>query len=211
MFLALEQTDMTSLRQGDILSVVPFPIIDDELAILGRPTNELEQPHPTLATIPREHRARQDCFTAQIKMRLGPCAVVSHCCDLELRHGNPNCLAITVARMIPIKASILNDAVKSASLKGNKDPRNIDDPGYIDYFYVEPHPAMGTMEWVVDFGQVSSLPGYEYRRLLARKVLQFDDRTRLKFKIKLASYVGRLTDEEAALGIENPWDDAPAH
>jgi hypothetical protein len=41
--------------------------------------------------------------------------------------------------------------------------------------------------------------------LLSRKILQLLDRERVKFKIKLAAYLGRLTDEEAAVGLENPW------
>jgi hypothetical protein len=113
---------------------------------------------------------------------------------------------ITVARIIPAKRSILNDAVKAASLKANKDPRNIDDRGYIDYFYLEPNGAMANAELVVDFGQISALPSSEYGRLLSKKVLQLADRDRLKFKIKLASYFGRLTDDEEASGMENPWD-----
>jgi hypothetical protein len=207
-FLPVEQIDRTCLRQGDILSAVPFPIIDDELVALGRLNHDrIEIPHPSIITVPREHRGRADCFTGQVKLRLVSCAVISHCCDLELRHGNVNLLMVTVARLIPIKTSILRDPGKIASLRANKDPRNIADPGYIDYFYLEPHEALSSAELVVDFGQMSAVLGSEYTRLLSKKVLQLRDRDRVKFKIKLASYFGRLTDEESALNIENPWED----
>lgn len=112
---------------------------------------------------------------------------------------------VTVARLIPVKTSILNDAEKIGSLRANKDPRNAEDPGYIDYFYLEPNAALNNDQLVVDFGQVSALLGSEYNRLLARKVLQLEDRARMKFKVKLAAYFGRMTDEEYALNIENPW------
>lgn len=198
--------DVGCLRQGDILTAVPFPLVDDELVALGTLDHEsLHPPHPVLTTLPREHRGRTDCFTGQVKMRLVPCAVISHCCDLELRHGNVNLLMVTVARLIPVKTSILNDAEKIGSLRANKDPRNAEDPGYIDYFYLEPNAALNNDQLVVDFGQVSALLGSEYNRLLARKVLQLEDRARMKFKVKLAAYFGRMTDEEYALNIENPW------
>lgn len=58
---------------------------------------------------------------------------------------------------------------------------------------------------MVDFSQISSIPGSEYSNLISRKVLQLLDSERVKFKIKLAAYVGRLTDEEATAGLENPW------
>ena len=99
----------------------------------------------------------------------------------------------------------VQDPARLASLKGNKDPRNTDDSGYIDYFYLPPDAAVAGTEWVVDFSQVTSLPGVDYQHLLRRKVLQLKDRERVKFKIKLAVFLGRLTDEEHELGLENPW------
>jgi hypothetical protein len=83
--------------------------------------------------------------------------------------------------------SAFNHAQKLASLRGNKDPRDSRDQGYIDYFYLEPHGSFRGVENVVDFSQVSSIPGTEYPSLLSRKVLQLLDRERVKFKIKLAA------------------------
>lgn len=95
------------LRQGDILDAVPFPIIDVDAAVLGRIDADagMQIPHPKIVTIPREHRAQQDCFTMQIKTRLSPGAVLSHCCELELRNGKCLLPMIAVARITPIKAS----------------------------------------------------------------------------------------------------------
>jgi len=102
---------------------------------------------------------------------------------------------IAVARLVPVKSSIIKDSDKLASLRANKDPRYQNDSGFLDYFYLSPA-VSGGGEWVVDFSQIASFPGTEYQYLLRRKLLQLSDRERVKFKIKLAVYLGRLTDEE---------------
>jgi hypothetical protein len=112
---------------------------------------------------------------------------------------------ISVARVMAIKETITRDAQKLSSLRANKDPRNQNDPGYLDYFYLQPHVAIENMEWVVDFAQIAPVPATEYQQLLQRKVLQLVDRERVKFKIKLAAYLARLTDEEVVAHLENPW------
>ena len=43
--------------------------------------------------------------------------------------------------------------------------------------------------------------------MLRKKILQIDDRTRVKFKIKLAFTLGRTNDDED--GLENPWQEPP--
>ncbi len=206
MYVSSGNLEKNCLRQGDILDAVPFPIIDVEAAVLGRiDAAGMQIPHPKIVTIPREHRAQQDCFTMQVKTRLSRGAVLSHCCELELRNGKCLLPMIAFARITPVKASTIADAQKLASLRGNKDPRNPQDSGYLDYFYLEAHESLGGIENVVDFSQVSSIPGSEYSSLVSRKLLQLLDRERVKFKIKLAAYLGRLTDEEASAGLENPW------
>ena len=207
MYVSSSELDRNCLRQGDILDAIPFPIVDVDAAVLGRidVSTDIQIPHPKIVTIPREHRAQQDCFTMQVKARLSPGSVLSHCCELELRNGKCLLPMITVARITPVKASTVAHAEKFASLRGNKDPRNPQDAGYLDYFYLQAHESFGAIESVVDFSQVSSIPGSEYSGLINRKVLQLLDRERVKFKIKLAAYLGRLTNEEAAAGLENPW------
>jgi len=201
------QVDRNSLRQGDILTPVPFPVIDAETVVLGKIDGQtrIEIPHPKIVALPREHRGQNDCVTMQIKARLAPCAVISHCCELELRNGKCLLPTISVARIVAVKESIGKDREKASSLKANKDPRIHGDPGYLDYFYLEPTASIGGVECVVDFAQIAPVPGTEYQNLLQRKVLQLVDRERVKFKIKLAAFLGRLTNEEVAAGLENPW------
>jgi hypothetical protein len=208
MYVSPAEMEPNCFRQGDIIQAVPFPIIDGEMSVLSRIDHEgdVRTPHPNVLAIPTEHRNTKDCITAQIKMRLSLGAVLAHCCELELRNGRCLLPTIPVARLIPVKPSISNDESKIASLRGNKDPRNTANPGYIDYFYLAAHERLNNMEWVVDYCQISSIPGTEYATLLRRKILQLSNRDRVKFKIKLAAFMGgRLTEEELGLGLENPW------
>src|SRR5579872_4200584 len=117
MYVAPADMEINTLRQGDILDAVPFPILDAELALLGKidHDNGVQLPHPKIIALPREHRNQKDCVTAQVKMRLSPGAVLAHCCELELRHGKCTMPTIPVARLIPVKPSIAGDLAKIAS------------------------------------------------------------------------------------------------
>jgi len=198
--------DASCLRQGDIISGVPFPVIDADAAILGQidPGFDVSVTRP-LTVIPRTHRNQPNYITMQVKARVEPCIVLAHCCELELRHGKCRLPMITVGRIISVKQSIRQDAAKLVSLQSNKDPRNPEDPAVIDYFYLEPHDLIGGEGCVVDFSQTASIAGTEYESLIRRRVLQLKDRDRVKFKIKLATFLGRVTDDEERAGLENPW------
>lgn len=112
--------------------------------------------------------------------------------------------AFTLARLIPIKKSILADGEKLTSLRLNADPRGAI-PGFIDYFHIASHSRLSGVEWMVDFSQVTSLPNSQFPEILSRKILQMEDLDRVKFKIKLAAYQSRITDEEATAGLKEPW------
>jgi hypothetical protein len=133
------------------------------------------------------------------------CAVLSNCCDLELRNGRVQAYSVALARLRPVSNDIRNDAVRFASLRSNKDPRDPDNAGYIDYFYLEPHGCLEGSDWNVQFNQIVTLPTSDINLLLRKKVIQLDDRTRMKFKIKLAFTFGRANDDELDAGLENPW------
>ena len=209
MYVDAAQVERDCLRQGDVLDVVPFPIYESDSATLGKIDHGsgIEIPYPKIVVIPREHRGQKDCITMQLKARLSPGAVLAHCCELELRNGKCLLPMVAIARLVPLKSSIVKEPEKLASLRANKDPRTPEVTGYLDYFYLSANEAIGSVEWVVDFSQIASIPGAEYQYLLRRKVLQLLDRERVKFKIKLAAYLGRLTDEEHEMGLENPWAD----
>jgi hypothetical protein len=124
---------------------------------------------------------------------------------LELREGKMQAHAVALARLRPISPDIRQNTERFASLRANKDPRDQQDPGYIDYFYLEPHDRLQDSDWVVHYHQIISLPTTDFEILLRKKVLQLDPASRMKFKLKLAFSFGRPNDEEIAAGLENPW------
>jgi len=190
-----QNVDPEGLRQGDILRRVPYPLLEfSQLTILS------EIPSASGESKPRKHKHRDDpnWTTAQMPMRLCDCAVLNQCCDLGQKG---KIRSIGLARIIrPPKVPAEN----AESLRSNRDPR-IPPAGYISYFYLEAHPSMDDEPWVVDFSQIFSVPTSELTELHSRKVLQLDDVSRAKFKIKLATFLGRPTNEEDAAGLCNPW------
>jgi hypothetical protein len=199
--------DMTCLRQGDILDGITFPRLSTaETCVLGRLPPEPSQPTiPHLPALTSTHREDPQWLTAQLPVRLSYCAVMSQCCDLEPRNGKIGIPAFALARLIPVPRQIVEDAQRFASLQSNKDPRVGSDPGYVNLFYIPQRPELGAKDWVVDFNQITSIPGKEFPAILRCKKLQMEDEWRVKFKIKLATALARLTHEEREAGLENPW------
>jgi hypothetical protein len=206
MFIADADKERTCLRQGDVLEAIPFPILDSKaISVLGKIHEEKTQfPIPQISPVLQNHREDPHYFLGQVKMRLCYCAVTSHCCELEPRNEKLIAASFSVARLIHVKKSILSDSSKLDSLKANKNPIG-GDPGYLDYFYIGVHEKMGTESWMVDYSQIISIPNTEFPGILRKKILQMQNRDRVKFKIKLATYLSRITDEEDNAGLRMPW------
>ena len=114
-----------------------------------------------------------------------------------------------LARLVPIPVGIERDANNLESLKANRNPLDpVGGPGHINRFYIEPHELLEGREWIVDYNQVLSMPSQDFPKILKRKILQMDDDSRIRFKIKLAASFGRLSSEEEASG--HPWLNGPA-
>ena len=58
------------------------------------------------------------------------------------------------------------------------DPRDPQNPGYVNPFYIESRPELDLIDWVVDYNQVFSVPREEFPEILRNKALQLDDRAR---------------------------------
>ena len=194
--------DLTYLRQGDILANIPFPqLATERTAFLGRASihrvGDLTfSPHSSvIRDLPM--------YTCQFEARIGFAAVISQCCDLEPREGNRIAQpAIAVARLVPIPRSIRADVSQFAKLCSNSDPR-VEGAGFLSLFYVPPHDRLLGQDWVIDFGQLFSMPSSEFPAILQRKVLQMNDDFRVRFKVRLSSSFARFTEEELAL--QHPW------
>ena len=201
----VEVADATCLRQGDILEGIPFPRLSlNEIQFLAA-AEGVQSAVPTVIAKTHTHRDDQSWLTAQIPVRLSFFAVLSQCCDLESRNGQILMPTFSLGRLVPIPKGIASDAQRLASARANKDPRVTVDPGYVNYFHIPNNARLDGKEWLVDYNQTIAIPGREFPSILSRKILQMDERTRVKFKIKLAACLARLTNEERAAGLENPW------
>lgn len=206
--------DAASLRQGDILAGIPFPLLEhNKTHILGCAREAYDfSGLPELRCQTQTHRNDAEWVVLQALAKYGFCAVISHCCDLEPRAGGKVLAnAINFARLRPVAPDIRNNAARFASLRSNGDPRNLDTPVYIDRFYLESHADLNASDWIVYYNQIVTIPvtPEDVAILLAKKVLQLDDLTRVKFKLKLGFSFGRVTDDEVNAGLANPWAELP--
>jgi hypothetical protein len=162
---------------------------------------------PPISATTRQHRDDRQWTTGVAPIRFGFCAVLSNCCDLEPRNGKVQTQAVNLARLRPITIDIRNTPERFNSLIANKDPRDSENPGYIEYFYLEPHELLQGQDWKVHYNQVVTLPTTDITILLRKKILQLDDRSRVKFKVKLGFMLMRINEAERKLGLENPWEE----
>lgn len=208
MFLQDADMERDRLRQGDILARIPFPLLETEkLTVLGQiQPGGADLPYPVINTRLHRHREDPHFFWGQLPLRMSLCAVLSNCCEVEPRHGKLLQPAFVVARLIPIKDSILNDSEKLESLRANRDPRGATpNRGYMDYFYIQACPRLDNKEWMVDFSQVFSIPNTNFPQILNQKILQMEPLHRVRFKIKAAVYFGRIADDEATARFHELW------
>jgi hypothetical protein len=199
--------DIASLRQGDILEGVPFPLLEtSRIQLLGDIENDQDfTTAPPLTPKLHKHRDDPNWTTAVCPVRFGCCAVLSNCCDLEPRGGKVLTPAVVLARLRPITSDARRNPTMFESLKANRDPRDRENPGFIDQFYLEPHELLAGQDWKVQFNQTLCLPTTDITLLLKKKILQLDNRTRMKFKIKLGFTFARANNDELDAGLENPW------
>jgi hypothetical protein len=198
----IDVADLRSLRQGDILANIPFPqLITLKTAFLS--TASIEKIGPLTFSPSVETSRNAPMYTCQVQARIGFAAVISQCCDLEPREGNRITQpTIAVVRLVTIPDKIFKDSAALSALRDNSDPR-IPGTRFLNLFHIPVHARIDNREWMVDFGQVFSIPSSEFPAILDRKVLQMDDDTRIRFKIRLTASFARFTEEEFAL--HHPW------
>lgn len=207
MFVDDAQMQSDSWRQGDIVAGVPVPLfegIDKLLGLANVRSGESYFTTPSVEFEPVPHWNDPHYFSAaRVKVRLSYCAVLSNCCSLEVRTGKLQLQSITFARLMPVDPNLRKDEYLWERIKANGDPRT--EPHALRYFYISPDERLENKEWLVDFSQILSLPKPAFKEALKRKILQMDDRTRVKFKIRAGWYIARLNEEEKQAGLDKPW------
>lgn len=210
MFVERSQWKPNELRQGDVLAGVPFPyasLLQQQLIGELTPKKHLDFP----AIVAKMHgisagSQEASFFTGQAPMKLSFCAVLTQCCELVPNtKGKINFVqTISVCRLTTLTAAMKNDPDKLLAIRSNSDPRKAG--GYKNYFFYGAGLELGPEELMADFSQTACIPSREFPDAMASKVLQLDDRSRMKFKIKLGVFNAKPTDEEVAANIhEDPW------
>lgn len=199
------------LRQGDVLAGVPFPFTSVlQHHFLGGLNVNGPRDFPQLVANMHGLSSEsndQTFFTGQVAMKLSFCAVMTQCCELVCNaKGKLKFVqAVSLCRLIPLTAAMRSSQEKLMAIQTNPDIRK--GQGYKNYFYYgAPAELGGKEELMADFSQTTCVPSREFPEALSLRVLQLDDRTRMKFKLKLGFFNASPTDEEIAQGIqEDPW------
>jgi hypothetical protein len=197
----VENPDMTTLRQGDVISDVLFPLVrvDKPTVFLGtysRITGRLEP-------IVEETRRTQYQY-AQVGATFSLAAVFSQDCDVDNRQEHPP-PAFLLCRVMQIWDSLLRSP-GYASLQENIDPYGEGRPYYQLYYLGEIPEHDGV--FLADYSQVITVSWADYRHILGRKLSEMDKVARSKFRVKAGAHIGRPSAEEIADGIADPWHPA---
>ncbi|HEV7673283.1 MAG TPA: hypothetical protein VGQ12_02005 [Candidatus Angelobacter sp.] len=192
--------DTSTLRQGDIIAEMPFPLVrlDRKTRFWGTYVREsggrvdLEAETETFRSRP--------WMLAQVHAAISFCAVLSQCCDVAAAQDHPP-PAFLLCRLVPVNDGMRKNPSAYSTLKENIDPWGTGRP-FFSLFYVG-MPAALDKEYVADYGQVMTVVWSDYGAVLRRKILQMDDLNRAKFRIKASAHIGRVAKEDEGIGY--PW------
>jgi hypothetical protein len=200
-----QKTDPTTLRQGDIITDVVFPLarMDSPTLLLGV-HKEGTGENVTLAG-KTEQIGRSHYLLGQIHVVSGLCAVLSQCCDVDSKQDPPP-PSLLLCRVLQVPEG-LRRSKQFEALKANVDPYGTERPHY-RLFYLGNLPDFPD-EYLVDYGLCMTVAWRDYNQVLRRKILEMDDLTRSKFRVKAGAYFGRATSEEVTAGIADPWHTLP--
>ena len=194
--------DPPSLRQGDVIADVFFPLtkpgILRYLAMYKAGSGAEVKLEPVIEVPPGSKRRYLQAISHGA---IGHGAVISQCCDLDRKHPKTS---LSLCRLVPFeRGKYRNENV----LVDNIDPWGPENPYFQFFYYGE---IDGLEGWyMADFGLLTSFGWSDYEIILAKKVHQLDDINRNKFRVKVGAFFGRPTAEDRAAGLANPFNVVP--
>lgn len=195
---ALQHDNPPSLRQGDILSNMFFPLARPAMVRhLGtyRSGSGTDINLDPFVDTPKGSIKQYLQSLAHGVIAHG--AVLSQCCDLDKKHPRTS---FSLCRLILFEPTRYRNV---EALIGNIDPYGTVNPHFQFFYFGQVHGLTG--EYLSDFGLLTSLPWADYDLALNQKVCQLDDLNRNKFRVKAGAFFGRPMDEDVAKGMANPW------
>lgn len=197
----ITEADNTTLRQGDIIADITFPLPRTEgVTFLGtHKRGKGEYLEPAVHTI---GKAKTQWLTGQIDVAISFCAVLGQCCEVDRSQNRPP-PSFVLCRLVDVPDGIRKRPELYGTLTENVNPYGSGRPFY-QLFFISLHPSL-SKEYVADYGQAMSVRWGDYDTVLRRKILQMDDVNRAKFRVKAGAFFGRPTLEEIDAGIADPW------
>jgi hypothetical protein len=185
MYLAPQELDSMSLRQGDIISNVHLLGAINLNGI--EYTSNLEQ-KPT-------------AWSVRNSPTLGLAAVLSHSCEIA-RENNIKVTSVILAPLRDLNSASEKDRVEE--LKNSNLITEATTATYLKYFYLEPHELLPAFPAgsVIDFSKLFSVRNNCYDLLLRNKILQLSDVSADAMSLKLALYFHRRQEPKTEAAVK---------
>lgn len=199
--------DPTSLKQGDIVRDIIFPIARiDNSRILSKATGTAAGRVTVEAVV--DGTPERPHLAVQVQGNHVPCAVLSQCCDVEPKQSPPP-HSFVLCRLSPVPKSITRHRASLEMLRANVDPYG-EGKAFTQLFWFGAVPGLDG-EFMADFAQVMTVSWNDYDQVLGRKIAELDDLHRAMFRVKAGGHFGRAAAEDVAAGYGDPYTptDAP--
>ncbi len=192
-----------TLRQGDIIANVFFPLTRPELlrylSTYSSGSGEGVRVDPYIE-VPAGSRKRYAQSISHGVVAHG--TILSQCCDLDKKHPKTS---FSLCRLIPFERHRYRNI---EALTNNIDPYGAENPHYQFFYFGAIDGLEG--EQLADFALLTSLAWSDYDLVLQKKAHQLDDLNRNKFRVKIGAFFGRPTQEDIDAGLANPYEPVEA-
>jgi hypothetical protein len=202
------ECDLSSLKQGDVIKDVVFPIArPDTTRFISRAVSFASGKVVVEAVL--DGTDKRPFHLVQVQGSPMICAVVSQCCDV-VPSQNPPPPAFVLCKVVPVPKAIKKHQGSYETLTANLDPYG-DRKAFFQNFWFGKIAGLDG-EYMADFGQVMTVSWMDYDHTLKNKIAELDDLHRAMFRVKVGAHFGRVTEEDKAAGLEDPYGraDCPA-
>jgi hypothetical protein len=201
-----QTVDLTQLKQGDVIRAAVFPIARiDGTRFLSRLVGTAEGKVTVEAV--SDGTPERPFHPIQVQGTCVPCAILSQCCDVS-PHQKPPPHSFVVCKLVPVPKTIRKHQGSYETLIANLDPYG-GRKAYIQNFWFGDVPGLKG-EFMADFAQVTTVSWLDYQQTLAGKTAELDELHRAMFRVKAGAHFGRVAEEDAVAGYDDPYRHADA-
>ena len=193
--------DLSSLKQGDIIKDVVFPIARvDTTRFISRVVGSSGGKVSVEAV--QEGTPQRPYHLVQVQGSSTLCAVLSQCCDV-VPGQNPPPHSFVLCKVVLVPKNIMKHQTSYETLKANVDPYSGQKAFIQNFWFGRVADLAG--DYMADFGQVMTASWLDYDHVLRNKTAELDDLHRAMFRVKVGAHFGRVTQEDKDAGYEDPY------